>query len=180
MCGCVAVCAHACSACVLHVVGDVWGGCGACRWAMGEWWVTLHTPTMAISNVHEWRWWEAAMVSAVGVCGGVWVVQRRAQGCGAAGQAHLCFAAPAGARSGLLRVWGGCSERRLHAAQWAAAFGTSGVWDLTDTDTITDTDTDTGFLRVSVFESQYFQNIRWICSNRYRLSESIPIRIRYF
>ena len=58
----------------------------------------------------------------------------------------------------------------------------SALWDLTDTDTITDTDTDTGFLRVSVFESWYFQNTRWIdiCSNRYRLSESIPIRIRYF
>ena len=29
-------CGHPCSVCVCCVVGNVWGGCGACRWAMGE------------------------------------------------------------------------------------------------------------------------------------------------
>ena len=69
MCECVAVCEHACSACVLHVVGNMCGGCGVCGWAMGGWWLTPHTPTMAISGVYWWRWGVAAVGSAVRVWG---------------------------------------------------------------------------------------------------------------
>ena len=48
-----------------------------------------HTPTMVISSMHGWGWGVAAVVSAVGVWGCVWVVQRRAGACGAASQAYL-------------------------------------------------------------------------------------------
>ena len=80
-----------CVACGVCVGGD----CGACGWAMGEWWLAPHTPTMAICIMHWWGWVVAAVASAVGVCGCVGVVQRRVLGCGAAAQAHLEPAASA-------------------------------------------------------------------------------------
>ena len=78
-------------------MGDVWGGCGVCRWAMGGGWLAPHTPTMGISSMHGCVWGVVAVVSAVGVWGCVWVVQRRAGGCGAASQAYLRSAAPSSA-----------------------------------------------------------------------------------
>ena len=62
------------------------------------------TPTMGISSMHGWGWGWAAMAGAVGACGHVSVMQRRAMGCGAASQAHLQSGAVAGLGSGLLRV----------------------------------------------------------------------------
>ena len=89
----------------MHVmrVCCVWQGMCGGLWGMwiGHGGVVAdpHTPTMVISSMHGWGWGVAAVVSAVGVCGCVRVVQQRAQGWGAAAQAHLGSAAPSSAGS---------------------------------------------------------------------------------
>ena len=102
------------------------GGCGACGLAMGGWWLIPHTPTMAIFSMHGWGWGVAAVVSAVGVCGCVRVVQRRAAGCGAASQAHLRSAAPYSAGSSHPYDRPRTEKRRLQTPQSAAALAPGG------------------------------------------------------
>ena len=104
----------------------MWGGCGACRWAMGGWWLTPHTPTMAISSMHGWGWGWAAVISAVGVCGCVRVVQRRAVGWGAAAQAYLSPAAPSSAGSAHPHSRATTKNLPLQTPQSAAPFGSGG------------------------------------------------------
>ncbi|MEC8426892.1 MAG: hypothetical protein VXZ35_00585 [Pseudomonadota bacterium] len=84
---------------------------------MGGWWLTPHTPTMAISGVCWWRWWVAAVASAVSVWGHVRVVQRRAVGCGAAAQAYLQSAAPSSAASAHPHARPAAKIMILHAPQ---------------------------------------------------------------
>ena len=96
---CVAVWTSMQCVCVLcggECVGGLWG------MQMGHGGVVADPPHphyMGISSncMHGWGWGVAAVVSAVGVCGCVWVVQRRAGGCGAASQAYLRSAAPSSA-----------------------------------------------------------------------------------
>ena len=81
---------------------------------------------MAISSMHGWGWGVAAVVSAVGVCGCVRVVQRRAGACGAASQAHLRSAAPSRAASAHPHARAATEKPHLQTPQSAAAIMSSG------------------------------------------------------
>ena len=78
--GCESACVWQCEhAHAVRVCCMWWGMCGGgVGHVDGPWggWLTPHTPTMGISSMHGWGWGVAAVVSAVGACGHVWVVQR--------------------------------------------------------------------------------------------------------
>ena len=81
---------------------------------------------MGISSMHGWGWGWAAVISAVGVCGCVRVVQRRAGACGAASQAHLRSAAPSRAASAHPHARSATPKPPLQTPQSAAAIISSG------------------------------------------------------
>ena len=81
---------------------------------------------MGISSMHGWGWGWAAVISAVGVCGCVRVVQRRAVGWGTAAQAYLSPAAPSSAGSAHPHARATTKILPLQTPQSAAALAPGG------------------------------------------------------